>query len=129
MGHVKKHRDGSWPAAPERAYASGAVRRTLVGADDGARQIELRHFALPAGGSSTAERHAHEHAIVITSGRGTVRLGADRHEVAAGDVVFVAAAELHQLCSAEDEGLAFLCTAPVQRRRGAEAPRGGLTPR
>jgi quercetin dioxygenase-like cupin family protein len=118
MSTVKRRTGEGWDAVAPRAYASGAERHVLVGRRDGARQTELRYFRLPAGTSSSLERHAHEHAIVIAEGRGEVLLGSRREPVSAGDIVFVSAAELHRLSAAPHHPLSFFCTAPATRRRG-----------
>lgn len=100
-----------------RAYATGAERHTLIGAADGARDVELRYFRIPAGGSSALESHAHEHAILILHGRAEVLLGERREEAGPGDVVFVASRERHRLQALGDEPLGFMCTALIARER------------
>ena len=117
MGHVRRRSGHGWEGVPAEAYASGAQRHVLAGRADGARQTELRFFRLPAGGASRRERHAHEHTIVIAEGHGEVLLGPRVEAVAAGDAVFVAAAELHQLRASPEAALGFFCTAPADRRR------------
>jgi mannose-6-phosphate isomerase-like protein (cupin superfamily) len=54
---------------------------------------------------------------MILHGRAEALLGEEVAEVGAGDVVFVASAEPHQLTVVGDEPLGFLCTALVNRRR------------
>jgi len=118
MGLVRRRGEGwTWDGAAARAYANGAERRTLIGAEDGAGQVELRYFRIPAGGASARERHEHEHAVLILHGRAEVLLGEQVHEAGAGDAVFVASGEEHQFRAAGGEDLGFLCTAVVGRRR------------
>ena len=70
MGLVRRRGDGwSWEGVAPREYASGALRHTLIGPADGARDVELRYFLIPAGGASALESHDHEHAILILHGR------------------------------------------------------------
>ncbi len=116
MGFVRR-RTGtwSWDGVDPRDYASGAARHVLVGKDDGATQVELRYFSIPAGSASNLEAHAHEHAILILHGRAEVRIGDDVAPAGPGDAVFVGADEVHQLVVAGDEPLGFLCTAPANR--------------
>jgi quercetin dioxygenase-like cupin family protein len=87
----------------------------LVSSADGAGDVELRYFSIPAGGASALERHAHEHAILVLHGRGEVLLGDVVHVVGEGDADFVESEELHQLRAVDEEPLGFLCTAPVAR--------------
>ena len=116
MGFVR-HRDGrdTWDGVSPHEYTSGAVRQVLVGRDDGATQVELRHFTIPVGGASALEHHAHEHAIMILHGRAEVRLGDVLADAGPGDVVFVSADEVHQIRTLGEESLEFLCTALVHR--------------
>jgi quercetin dioxygenase-like cupin family protein len=116
VGLVRRRAEGwTWADVTPRAYATGAERHVLVGAADGARQVELRYFRIPAGGTSALERHPHEHAILVLHGRAEVRLGEAFHDVGPGDAIFVASDELHQLRAVPDEQLGFLCTALVDR--------------
>lgn len=125
MGFVRRRAEGwSWEGVPARAYASGAERHVLIGPSDGARDVELRYFRIPAGGASALESHAHEHAVVILHGRAEVLLGDEVAEAGPGDAVFVASGEAHRLAALGDEPLGFLCTALAGRAR----PRGGTGP-
>jgi quercetin dioxygenase-like cupin family protein len=118
MGLVRRRGDGwSWDGVTPREYASGAERHTLIGAAEGARDVELRYFRIPAGGSSAFESHPHEHAILILHGRAEALLGEEVAEVGPGDAVFVASGEPHRLAAVGDEPLGFLCTALVDRGR------------
>jgi quercetin dioxygenase-like cupin family protein len=119
MGFVRRRGEGwSWDGVAPREYVGGAERHVLVGAADGATQVELRYFRIPAGGSSALERHPHEHAVLILHGRAQVQIADEVHEVGPGDAVFVGSDEVHQLRAGSDEPLGFLCTALVDRSRG-----------
>jgi quercetin dioxygenase-like cupin family protein len=115
---VRRRGEGwTWAGVSPRAYAEGAERHVLVGAGDGATQVELRYFRIPAGGASARERHPHEHAVLILHGTASVLIGDEVHDVGPGDAVFVAGDEEHQLRAGPDEDLGFLCTALVGRGR------------
>jgi quercetin dioxygenase-like cupin family protein len=116
MGFVRHRRDdGSWDDVVPREYASGASRHVLVGAHDGATQVELRYFTIPVGGASNLEHHPHEHAILISEGHAEVTLGETVAAAGPGDVVFVAANEVHQLRTVGNHPLGFICTALANR--------------
>lgn len=116
MGFVRKRGDGwSWDGVAPRDYASGAERHVLVGTADGATQVELRYFSIPAGAASNLEHHPHEHAILILHGTADVLLGTVTEPAGPGDVVFVAADEVHQLTVTGEGPLGFLCTALADR--------------
>jgi quercetin dioxygenase-like cupin family protein len=116
MGFVRHRADsGDWEGVTPREYTSGAVRQVLVGREDGATQVELRHFTIPVGGASALEHHPHEHAIMVLTGQAEVQLGDVVAHANPGDVIFVSADEVHQLRTVGGEPLAFLCTALANR--------------
>jgi quercetin dioxygenase-like cupin family protein len=118
MGLVRRRSGGwSWEGVTPREYATGAERHTLIGAAEGARDVELRYFSIPAGAASALESHRHEHAVLILHGRAEVLLGEEVTQVGPGDAVFVASGEPHRLTTLGDEPLGFLCTALVARGR------------
>jgi quercetin dioxygenase-like cupin family protein len=125
MGLVRRRTAGwAWEGVAPRRYEAGAERHVLVSAADGAADVELRYFRIPAGGASALERHPHEHAILVLHGRAEVRLGDELHDVGEGDAVWVASEELHQLRAVGDEPLGFLCTALVSRGARPAPPEG-----
>jgi quercetin dioxygenase-like cupin family protein len=116
MGIVRRRGEGwTWAGTTPRPYASGAARHTLIGADDGAREVELRYFELPPGGTSALERHPHEHAVLILHGEAEVLLGDEVHPAGPGDAIFVAGDERHQLRALGEAPLGFLCAVRVDR--------------
>ena len=99
----------------------GATRHTLLGAaTDGpgaALDFELRYFELAPGGYSSLERHEHPHAVVVLTGRGTVRLGETVEAVGPFDVVYVAPGEVHRFSADGADALGFLCIVDRDRDR------------
>jgi len=121
-------RDGGarWPELAVRAYRDDApggsldvTRRRLLSVADGddALAFELRFFEVAPGGTSSLEHHEHPHAVVVLTGRGTVRLGAERHEIEPFDVVYVAPGEVHRFEASRGESLGFLCVVDSERDR------------
>ena len=72
----------------------------------------MRYFRVPPGGRTALERHAHDHGVVIQTGRARVTLGEEVHELGPGDVVYVAGGELHCFEALGAEPLGFICVAP-----------------
>jgi quercetin dioxygenase-like cupin family protein len=113
MGVVHRRRpDGSWDGVAPRAYGADMRRHELIGPADGAPHYRVRYFEVPAGRTTTLERHEHDHGVVIQAGRARVTLGDERHEVGPGDVVYVAPNELHSFEALGDAPLGFICVAP-----------------
>lgn len=113
------------PAAeykPDPALFKDVIRQTLVGEGAGEERTSIltRYFEVQPGGYSTLEHHEHRHTVVVLRGRGTVRLGAETHEIAPFDAVYVTPHTVHQFRAAEDEPLGFLCI--VERVRDRPTP-------
>jgi quercetin dioxygenase-like cupin family protein len=121
MGTVHSQKplpDGTWdyasviPHVYEGGAAPGAVRRILIGRDEGATDFVVRYFTIPPGGHSSHESHAHPHAVVIVQGGGTVLLNDSWHAVNVGDAVFIEPDEIHQFKAHADQPLGFICVIP-----------------
>ncbi len=78
---------------------------------------ELRYFEMDAGGFSTLEQHAHQHAVVILRGRGTCLVGSEVRAVKALDLVTIPSWAWHQFRATSGEPLGFLCMVNVDRDR------------
>ena len=106
MGAVHRRLpDGSWAGVPPRPYGAGGRRHELIATE----RYGLRYFEVPPGGTTTLERHAHDHGVVLQRGRARVTLGDQTPELGPGDVVYVAPGELHSFEAIGDEPLAFIC--------------------
>jgi quercetin dioxygenase-like cupin family protein len=113
---VVRSRGVRWPEVPARVYKDDpalyrdVVRWTLLGDEraDAALAFQVRYFELAPGGWSTLERHDHPHAVVVLAGRGSVRLGDERHDLAPCDAVYVAPGDPHQFRAYRGEPLGFL---------------------
>jgi quercetin dioxygenase-like cupin family protein len=109
--------DGSWDGVAPQSYAHhpGVEKHDLIGPADGAHDYRVRYFHVPPGARTALERHAHDHGVVIQTGRARVTLGDAHLEVGPGDVVYVAGDELHCFEALGDEALGFICVAPPAR--------------
>lgn len=121
MGTIHRRRGGAWRwdgvALAEYLPSAGALasKQVLIGPADGAGNFALRYFEIAPGSASSLDTHAHDHGVFVLCGRGFVRLGEERHVIAAGDVVYVAPHEVHQFENAGPEVLGFLCVVPGTR--------------
>ena len=125
MGKIHKTKPASqqtWdyedvtPYTYEGGAAPGAVRRVLIGKDEGEQDHVIRYFTIPAGGHSAHESHAHPHSVVITQGGGQVLLGDTWHEVQVGDAIRIDPNETHQLRAKPNEPLGFICVIPNKEK-------------
>jgi quercetin dioxygenase-like cupin family protein len=111
--HRRAGAAGGWDGVEPQAYddpsLAGVRKHELIGEAEGASQYRMRYFEVPAGGRTARERHAHDHGVMIVSGRARVTLGDQVHEVGEGDVVYVAGDELHCFEALDDATLGFVC--------------------
>jgi quercetin dioxygenase-like cupin family protein len=105
VGAVHRRLADGWEGVPPCAYGDGGRRHELIAAG----AYSLRYFEVPPGGTTTLERHAHDHGVVLQRGRARVTLGEETHELGPGDVVYVAPGELHSFEAIGEEPLAFIC--------------------
>jgi quercetin dioxygenase-like cupin family protein len=116
MGVVRRRTDAGWQGVAARPYPdpalAGVLKHELIGGEDGARSYAVRYVHVPVGGRTAREHHPHDHGVMILTGRARVTLGDDVHELAGGDVVYVAGDELHCFEALGDEPLGFLCVVP-----------------
>ena len=80
--------------------------------------FHVRYFEVEPSGFTSRERHAHEHVVVVLRGHGSVELASETTPLAFGDVVYVAAWEVHRFRADEGtEPFGFLCIVPADRDR------------
>ena len=97
--------------------AKGVTMRLMVGRTDGAPNFAMRQFHVEAGGHTPLHQHNYEHQVLILSGHGQLAHGpadGDAQAVEAGDVVYIAANDLHQFRNDTGEPLRFMCLVPTQ---------------
>jgi quercetin dioxygenase-like cupin family protein len=111
----RRNADGTWAGVAPQPYGEGMRRHELIGPGDGAPHYRVRYFEVPPGRATTLEQHEHDHGVVIQRGRARVTLSGETHELAPGDVVYVAGNELHSFEAIGDEPLGFICVAPPAR--------------
>jgi quercetin dioxygenase-like cupin family protein len=99
----------------ESSDAQGVSVRWLVGPSEEAAHFAVRYFEVQPEGTTSLDRHEHDHGVVILRGRGQVRLGDDVTDISFGDAVYVPPHELHQFRCVGHEPLGFLCVVPARR--------------
>ena len=113
MGVIHRRSATGWDGVTPQTYSdpavSGVSKHELIGQREGAREYRVRYFEVGPGSRTARERHSHDHGVMIVRGRARVTLGEQIHEVATGDVVYVAGDELHCFEALGDEPLGFVC--------------------
>ena len=96
--------------------------RVLLGRGDGMPNFALRHFVVDPGGHTPHHRHDYEHQVVVLEGSGEADSAEGVQSISKGDVLYIAADELHQFRNSGTTSLQFLCLVPLSRRNGEEVP-------
>lgn len=105
--------DGSWqnradqPAPVRRLYETEASpERTCL------QTIQfVHHMLIPPGGRHVQELHIHpdaEELVVVTSGKGLAVINSEDREITAGDVLYIAPNQTHEIRNMSDELLGVL---------------------
>lgn len=122
LKHLGQHQ---WAGIDRQQYKADGdhwkgVSRTEIVAEPNRPELpfHLRYFEIEPGGFSSREKHAHEHVVIVTHGRGTVLFDETSKELAAGDVVHVRSWQVHQFrCAEGNEPLGFYCIVAADRDR------------
>jgi quercetin dioxygenase-like cupin family protein len=96
----------------EMEGARDAVKRLVLGPEDGTPTMALRVFTLAPGGYTPYHQHPFEHMNVILEGRGVLRRADGEHPLAPGAMALVRPDELHQFRNAGDTDFSFVCLVP-----------------
>jgi len=102
------------PAEPqERPGFSGMSARFLLTADDGCPRYALRLMEFAPGGCTSYHRHKEEHEMYILEGEGVCVGDGTETPVRAGDAIYVAPCEYHQMKNAGGSVMRMICTVPL----------------
>ena len=77
-----------------------------------APNFALRRFRMLKGGGMPRHTNTVEHEQYVLRGRARIGIGAEIHDVAAGDVVFIPEGVVHFYENTGDEPFEFLCIIP-----------------
>ena len=91
--------------------AKGVSGRVVIGSADQANNFCMRVFEVAPGGHTPRHTHPWEHEIFIHAGSGEV-WNQDWHALSAGQAIFIAGNEEHQLRNTGDVALVFVCLIP-----------------
>jgi quercetin dioxygenase-like cupin family protein len=114
----------SVPANEVKMQGAEQVRmQMLVGPEDGVPTFAMRKFIVSPGGCTPRHQHDYEHEILVLAGEGVAFGNGKDQAVAAGDVLFVPANELHQFRNVGQANFEFICLVPAfVHKPGAPVP-------
>jgi len=94
---------------PAERFPSGRETRRLAGvAGLPTTRFAMGHSMLDPGGAIPEHRHPNEEVYVVLSGTGSMAVGGDRQEVAAGACVFIPPESPHELRNTGNGPMAVL---------------------
>ncbi|HVN15218.1 MAG TPA: cupin domain-containing protein [Anaerolineales bacterium] len=85
--------------------------QVLISAKEGPN-FALRKFSMQKGGGMPRHTNTVEHEQYVLRGEATITIGDERHQVKAGDVVFIPEGVIHSYQNTGDEPFEFLCIIP-----------------
>jgi len=97
--------------ARDVAAGRATTIQVLISAQEGPN-FAMRRFSMQKGGGMPSHTNTVEHEQYVLRGRARIGLGAEIHEVGAGDVVFIPAGVVHYYENIGDEPFEFLCLIP-----------------
>jgi quercetin dioxygenase-like cupin family protein len=109
---IKKLTDAPVMPMPDHGDIS---KQIVLGPNDGSKEIVLRYFKVPVGGSSPYHHHGFPHLVKVESGEGAaVDPEGNEHPIGAGDYVYVNDNETHCFKNTGRESLEFICIVPAR---------------
>ena len=102
---------------PERDNWSSIVRRVLIGGHGEKTKFHVRYFEIAPGGSSSFEKHRHEHVVIVVRGKGHIMIGKKKSSIGFLDTSYIKPDTPHQLSNPFNEPFGFLCIVNARRDR------------
>lgn len=90
------------------------TKKVLISPQEGWEGWVMRLFELGAGGYTPRHSHDWPHINWIVSGKGTLYLDGQEHQIGAGDYAYVPNNVPHQFKAADNSGLSFICIVPEE---------------
>ena len=94
----------------------GTSKSSVVGPREGWSDHTLRVFRIAAGGHTPYHQHDWEHVNYVIAGKGSLTIGDETFNLAAGDYAYVPPNVMHQFRNDSDANFEFICVVP---NRGA----------
>ena len=102
--------------ATDVAAGKDTTIQVLISSKEGPN-FALRRFIMQKGGGMPRHTNTVEHEQYVLTGRATITIGDETHQVAGGDVVFIPEGVVHSYQNAGDEPFEFLCFIPNKEDR------------
>jgi len=98
----------------QAAEASGVIKQSLIGPEQGWADWVMRLFTLGKEGFSPRHSHPWPHINYIVSGQGTLFLDGKEYPVEKGSTAYVPGDALHQFMNRGEEEFVFICIVPEE---------------
>ncbi|WP_054694011.1 cupin domain-containing protein [Syntrophomonas palmitatica] len=98
----------------QTAGASGVIKQSLVGPEQGWEGWVMRLFTLGPNGYSPRHAHAWPHINYIVSGQGTLFLEGQEYPFEKGSIAYIPANAIHQFLNRGEEDFVFICIVPKE---------------
>ncbi len=115
--------DMAWRGVASEPYKtlsggwSNIIRRVLIGAHGESAKFHVRYFEIAPGGSSSLEKHKHEHVVICVKGEGVARTGKAKRKMGFMDTLYISPDVVHQLTNPFKVPFGFLCVVNARRDR------------
>jgi len=90
------------------------LKRVPVGPEQGWKDNILRVFTIQKEGHTPKHSHDWEHVNYVISGKGTLEMSGEKHEMATGSFAFVPPNVEHQYANTGDDDFVMICIVPTQ---------------
>jgi len=98
----------------QSAEASGVIKQSLVGPEQGWEGWVMRLFTLAKDGFTPRHSHPWPHINYIVNGQGVLFLEGEEYPVEKGSTAYVPGNALHQFANRGEEDFVFICIVPEE---------------
>lgn len=103
-----------YKTAPDSTWQN-AVRMVLIGGKGEKAGFHLRYFEIAQNGSTSLERHRHEHVVIGIRGNGVCALEKKTYKVGFLDTLYIEPEAPHQFRNPFKEPFGFFCIVDAKR--------------
>ncbi len=103
-----------YPKCEGKEQGPGAFQRTIIGPNDGAKNIVAFMWELEPGVTRPTHSHANEHGGIVLSGTGVLSNGKEKVQLVKDDIFYLASQEPHEISNNGKEIFRYMFFNPVK---------------